>query len=58
MKSATVRKPTIDALFLGQFRDHVGTCLTCACTFEGPDRNCDMGVALWNLATRKQAVSS
>jgi hypothetical protein len=52
MKPAVARKSPVDAYFWAQYRTHVGTCLTCACNFDGPDQGCDIGVALHNLATR------
>lgn len=45
-------RPHVDALFLGQFREHVGRSLICICNFEGPDPDCDIGTALHNLATK------
>ncbi len=58
--AATLHRPRIDAMFLREYRDHVGNSVavpgvpgplvTCACTFDGPDKMCDTGVSLWNVA--------
>ena len=42
----------LDGFFYREFRDHVGASLDCACDLTGPARNCDVGMALHNAATR------
>lgn len=50
--SPTKHRHRVDALFLEQFHEHVGRSLVCCCNLEGPDRSCDLGTALHNLATK------
>lgn len=47
-------KPRADALFLEQFREHAGTYTNppCGCSLDGPDRDCDVGHALFRVGTR------
>jgi hypothetical protein len=45
-------RPHVDPFFRAEFRDHVGQSLVCCCNFEGPDTDCNVGVALWNVAHR------
>lgn len=47
---ASVKARRSDSLFLEQFRMHVGNSLVCACTFDGSDRDCNVGHALWAVA--------
>ena len=48
---------TMEVLELGSrgwFRDHAAHSLTCGCSLAKPDKDCDLGTALYSLLTRPQ----
>jgi hypothetical protein len=46
---------TVDGYMLACYRRHVGNSEHCGCNFDGPDRECDLGWALWKCANRRKA---
>jgi hypothetical protein len=38
----------------GWYRDHAGRSLTCGCSLVAPDKDCNLGTALYSLLTRPQ----
>jgi hypothetical protein len=48
---------TIDGYMLACYRRHCGslTDADCHCSADGPDRDCDLGWALWKCANRRKA---
>ncbi len=45
-------RPHVDPFFRPEFRTHVGQSLTCGCNFDGPDKDCNVGTALHNVAVK------
>lgn len=51
----SVSERRLDSLMMGDYREHVERSLTgepCDCSLTAPDRRCDLGYALFSLATR------
>jgi hypothetical protein len=49
-----------DGYFLAHYRTHVANSCTlahvsCGCNLDGPDRDCDLGWALWKVAHPRKA---
>lgn len=49
-----MKRPRINTIFLGEFRAHVGRSITCGCSLAEPDADCNVGTALYRVATRTQ----
>lgn len=45
-----------DAYHWAAYRTHVGKAEKCGCGLDGPDRNCDLGWALYAVAVKKEAA--
>jgi hypothetical protein len=48
--------PKIDGLLLAEYRRHAASYNNppCGCSIEGPDRDCDVGWSLYQIATRNR----
>ena len=44
-------KPHIDSLFLAEYRQHAANSLDCKCGLDSPSHDCDIGWALYAVAT-------
>lgn len=43
-------KARVDSTFVAEFRSHVGSSFSCECDLTGPAKDCDVGVALYQVA--------
>jgi hypothetical protein len=45
-------KGHVDSVFLAEYREHAGNSLDCGCGLDSPSYDCDLGHALYAVATQ------